>query len=141
MVARAGRVYTLRKPRIWLERICENAEVRDWLQHQIEDGNDVHFVIGLYTLFDAATAEGLALASNHTGDISIPAGELANVPANDSLDIGFAAKFKSSSATVTRCTAPGEQIFATRLKRLEFRFWQKKKKSWKICAWRRVLGG
>lgn len=124
LVSRSGRIYTLRKPSTWFRQLCENPEVREWLQEQIEDGNDVHFVVGLYTLFDASAAEGMALASTHAGNISVPVGEISGFPAQGSMDVGLSTSFKKERSSVYRFTAPGEQIFATRLKRVVFRFWK-----------------
>lgn len=124
LAARAGHIYTLRHPSAWFRRLCGTAEVREWLQEQIEDGNDIHFVIGFNTLFDASTAEGLALTSNHGGNFSVPLSELSGLPANSFTDVGGSAALKNNQASVHRYVAPGEQIFAIRLKRVVFRFLQ-----------------
>ncbi|KAL4768176.1 hypothetical protein BDW60DRAFT_211219 [Aspergillus nidulans var. acristatus] len=69
LAARKGRVYTLRKPSPWFRPLCEEPQVRTWLQEQIEDGNHdgVYFVVSLHTLFNAAISDRLALASDFGG--------------------------------------------------------------------------
>jgi hypothetical protein len=120
--ARAGRTYTLRKPTIWFRRLCEKTEVREWLQEQVENGNDVYFVVGLCTLFDAAVTLGTQLISEHSGHISVPAAEISGFPP-DAADIGLSASHRKDYGSGHRCVASGEQIFAIRLKKVVFRFW------------------
>lgn len=122
LLARAGRIYTLKQPSSWFRRLCECIEVREWLQEQIEDGNDVHFVVGLHTLFDTTTAEGLALRSTHGGTLTAAVGGLTGLPINDYANIGVSASVNNNQATVHRYVAPGEQVFAIRLKKVVFRF-------------------
>lgn len=122
VASRTGRIYTLKQPSSWFRRLCESTEVREWLQEQIEDGNDVHFVIGLQTLFDTTTAEGLALRSTHGGTLTAAVGDLTGLPDNGYANIGVSTSVKNNQATVHRYIAPGEQIFAIRLKKVVFRF-------------------
>ena len=91
---RSGRVYTLRKPAIWFDNICGNSEVQEWLQRQLEDGHEVNFVVGLYTLFDAATAEGLALTSKNCGNFLIPLDAISSVPCYPSINPGISANVR-----------------------------------------------
>lgn len=127
LTAHKGRIYTLRKPKVWFRRLCEREEVREWLQEQIEDGNDTaYFVVGLHTLFDAATSEGLALASENRGDISGPISDsnLPLVASSGAGQVGFAADLERSGSTTRSCTLPGEQVFAVRLKSVILRTWR-----------------
>lgn len=126
LAAPSGCVYTLRQPAAWFGKLCEDVNVRKWLQRQIEEGKDVHFVIGLYTLFDATTAEGLSLISNNNGAVSIPLDTVLGLPDNPLTQAGLSANLKNGFKSVNRCTAPGEQIFAIRTKKLEFKFWHPK---------------
>ncbi|KAL2827350.1 hypothetical protein BDW59DRAFT_144151 [Aspergillus cavernicola] len=122
LTAHKGRIYTLKKPTLWFRRLCEEAQVRTWLQEQIEDGNEgVYFVVGLHTLFDATTSEGLALASEHGGGIAVPSG---NLPLEGAGDIALSASHDRSRNTSRSCTVPGEQIFALRLKKVILRTWR-----------------
>jgi hypothetical protein len=42
------------------KKLCEEERVQAWLQEQIEQGNDVYFVVGLRTLLDpTASPEGV----------------------------------------------------------------------------------
>lgn len=122
LAARTGRIYTLKQPSSWFRRLCASTEVREWLQEQIEDGNDVHFVVGLHTLFDTTTAEELALKSTHGGTLTAAVGDLTGLPINDYANISVSASVKNNQATVHHYIAPGEQIFAIRLKKVVFRF-------------------
>ncbi|KAJ5175407.1 uncharacterized protein N7482_001284 [Penicillium canariense] len=122
LTARSGHIYNIKQPSAWFLRLCETTEVREWLQEQIEDGNDVHFVVGFHTLFDASTAEGLALTSAHGGNFSVALGELSGLPVNGFTNVGASASFTNNQAATHRYIAPGEQIFAVRLKRVVFRF-------------------
>lgn len=127
LTAHKGHIYTLRKPNLWFRRLCETEEVREWLQEQIEDGNDTaYFVIGLHTLFDAATSEGLALASENRGAISasIADSNLPLVAGSGAGQVGFSAGLERSGNTTRSCTLPGEQVFAVRLKRVILRTWR-----------------
>ncbi|KAL4783421.1 hypothetical protein BJX76DRAFT_348573 [Aspergillus varians] len=122
LTAHKGRIYTLKRPTVWFRRLCEEAQVRTWLQEQIEDGNDsVYFVVGLHTLFDAATSEGLALVSEHDAGIEVPIG---NLPLQNVGPIALSAGHERSRNTFRSCTVPGEQIFALRLKRVILRTWR-----------------
>ncbi|KAL4945911.1 hypothetical protein BDV06DRAFT_218809 [Aspergillus oleicola] len=126
LAARKGRIYTLRKPGSWFRRLCEQAQVRTWLQEQIEDGNDgVYFVVGLHTLVDAATSDGLALTSERTGGIAVSA---SNLPLGSGVagigQIALSAGHERSRNTSHSCTVPGEQIFALRLKKVILRTWR-----------------
>jgi hypothetical protein len=49
-------------------------------------------------------------------------GDLTGCPINDDANIGVSASFKSNRAAVHRYIAPGEQIFAIRLKKVVFCF-------------------
>lgn len=127
LTAHRGRIYTLRKPNLWFRRLCEKEEVRVWLQEQIEDGNDTaYFVVGLHTLFDAATSEGLALASEHRGAIAVPIADSNSplVAGGGAGQVGFSAGLERSGNTTRSCTLPGEQVFAVRLKRVILRTWR-----------------
>lgn len=126
LTAQAGCIYTLRKPTAWFNQMCGDIEVQEWLQSQIEDGMDVHFVVGLHTLFDATTAEGLALSINHAGNLTAPLGGVPGATVNPLLEGGISAQTQRGQVSVNRCTAPGEQIFALRTKKLKFHFWQTK---------------
>lgn len=130
LTARKGRVYTLRKPSSWFRSLCEEPQVRTWLQEQIEDGNHdgVYFVVGLHTLFDAAISGGLALASDFGGGIAVsapamPAGTDNIAPLQDPGQLALSAGLERSRNTSHSCTAPGEQIFALRLKNVILRTW------------------
>ncbi|KAE8381174.1 hypothetical protein BDV26DRAFT_278948 [Aspergillus bertholletiae] len=123
LTAQKGRVYTLKKPTQWFRRLCEREEVRRWLQEQIEYENEVHFVIGLYTLFDAAASDDLERSSNHSGTISAPISAIAGLPPSHPANIGVSAGHEGARGTTHRCTAPGEQIFAIRLKKVKYRAW------------------
>ncbi|KAL2839578.1 hypothetical protein BJX68DRAFT_247691 [Aspergillus pseudodeflectus] len=122
LTAHKGRIYTLRKPTLWFQQLCEQAQVRTWLQDQIEDGNDcVYFVVGLHTLFDAATSEGLALESGHGGGIAVP---VSNIPLEGIGSIELSASHERSRNKSRSCTVPGEQVFALRLKKVILRTWR-----------------
>lgn len=148
LAAQAGRIYTLRKPTEWFQRLCENDQVRKWLQEQIEDGCKVHFVVGIHTLFDTSTSEGLELASEHAGGMSVSAGHVSGLPLHGAMNAGVSAGASSSRATVHRCTVPGEQIFAVRLMRVRFRSWAPdvskahlgKNSYWKMASDNRSFG-
>jgi hypothetical protein len=124
LAARRGRIYTLKKPSSMFRRLCESIEVREWLQEQIEDGNNVHFVIGLTTLFDTIASEGSALGSAHGGALTAAVGDLTGLPINDYASIGVSSSVKNNQAATHRYTAPGEQIFVIRLKKVVFRFFK-----------------
>ncbi|KAJ0414051.1 hypothetical protein BJY00DRAFT_295832 [Aspergillus carlsbadensis] len=124
LTAHKGRIYTLRKPGLWFRRLCEEAQVRTWLQEQIEDGNDsVHFVVGLHTLFDAATSEGLALASEHGAGIAVQV-PTSSFPLGDGGHVALSAGHEQSRNTSRSCTVPGENVFALRLKKVILRTWR-----------------
>ncbi|KAL3479822.1 hypothetical protein BJX99DRAFT_61974 [Aspergillus californicus] len=127
LTAHRGRIYTLRKPNLWFRRLCEQGDVREWLQEQIEDGNDTaYFVVGLHTLFDAASSEGLALASEHHGAIAVPIADSNSpfVAASGAGQVGLSAGLERSRNTAHSCTLPGEQVFAVRLRRVILRTWR-----------------
>ncbi|KAL3465420.1 hypothetical protein BJX64DRAFT_252393 [Aspergillus heterothallicus] len=122
LTAHKGRIYTLRKPTLWFRQLCEQAQVRTWLQEQIEDGNQcVYFVVGLHTLFDAATSEGLAHESEHRGGVAVP---VSNVPLEGTGQIALSASHERSRNGFRSCIVPGEQIFALRLKKVILRTWR-----------------
>ncbi|KAJ5675050.1 uncharacterized protein N7477_004984 [Penicillium maclennaniae] len=89
-------------PSAWFRRLCESTEVREWLKEQKEDGNDFHFVVGFHTLFDASTAEGLALTSTHGGNFSVALSELSTLPVHYFMDFGASATFKNNQAVMNR---------------------------------------
>ncbi|KAL2869038.1 uncharacterized protein BJX67DRAFT_348652 [Aspergillus lucknowensis] len=122
LTAHRGRIYTLRKPTLWFRQLCEQAQVRTWLQEQIEDGNYcVYFVVGLHTLFDAATSAGLAHESEHRGGVAVP---VSNVPLEGMGEIALSASHERSRNGFRSCIVPGEQIFALRLKKVILRTWR-----------------
>ncbi|KAL4891096.1 hypothetical protein BDV59DRAFT_183209 [Aspergillus ambiguus] len=123
LTAQKGHVYTLKKPSQWFRRLCERDEVRRWLQEQIEYENEVHFVVGLYTLFDAAASDDLERSSKHSGTVSAPISAIAGLPTSHPVSMGGSASREGARGTTHRCTAPGEQIFAIRLKRVKYRTW------------------
>ena len=52
---------TLKNAKGLFEKLCEEKRVQDWLQKEIEQDNDVHFVVGLRTLVDpTASLVGVA---------------------------------------------------------------------------------
>lgn len=57
-------VYTLRQPKHIFRQMCENLEVREWLQEQIDD--EVYFVLGLHTLPDATGEKTERLLSHES---------------------------------------------------------------------------
>ncbi|KAJ9271591.1 hypothetical protein DTO212C5_2383 [Paecilomyces variotii] len=122
--ARTGYIYTLRKPSVWFRRLCEDKIIRHWLQEQIEDGNVVHFVVGLHTLFDAATSSNANLAMQHSGELTMPvsdAGGWSNLSHAGDFSLSGGQWYNKDSQNA--CKAPGEQIFAIRVKKVKFRFW------------------
>ncbi|RJE26205.1 hypothetical protein PHISCL_01453 [Aspergillus sclerotialis] len=122
LAAHKGRIYTLRKPSLWFRRLCEQAEVKTWLQEQIEDGNDsVYFVVGLHTYSDAVTSEGLALVSEHGGGI---AAHISYLPVGGAGDIALSVNHERSQNGSSSYIVPGEQIFAIRLKKVILRTWR-----------------
>lgn len=122
--ARTGYIYTLRKPSVWFRRLCEDKIIRHWLQEQIEDGNVVHFVVGLHTLFDAATSSNANLAMQHSGELTMPVSDASGWSnLSHAGDFGLSGGQWYNKDSQNACKAPGEQIFAIRVKKVKFRFW------------------
>lgn len=122
--AQEGHIYTLRKPSLWFRRLCEDKIIRQWLQDQIEDGNVVHFVVGLHTLLDAATSSSANLAMQHSGEVTLPISEATGYSvAHSTGNFGVNGGQWYNKDSKNACKAPGEQIFAIRVKKVKFRFW------------------
>ncbi|KAE8138631.1 hypothetical protein BDV38DRAFT_244155, partial [Aspergillus pseudotamarii] len=115
ILARTGNTYVLRKPTRWFNELCGKDEVQKWLQEQIEYGNQVYFVIGLHTVFDAAVSDNLEQTSKLSGDISASVGDIADLPVSPAVNVGLSASHERNQGTTHRCTMPGEQIYAVRL--------------------------
>ncbi|KAE8422362.1 hypothetical protein BDV36DRAFT_231444 [Aspergillus pseudocaelatus] len=126
VIAQTGNTYVLRKPTRWFNELCEKEEVQKWLQEQIEYGNQVYFVIGLYTIFDAAVSDNLERKLNLNGDISASVGDVAGLPVAPAVNVGLSSSHESTRGATHRCTLPGEQIYAVRLKKVVYHTWQTK---------------
>lgn len=126
VIARTGNTYVLRQPTRWFNELCEKEEVQNWLQEQIEYGNQVYFVIGLYTIFDAAVSDNLEQVSKLNGGVSASVSDIAGLPVSPAVNVGLSASHERNRGTTHRCTLPGEQIYAVRLKKVVYRTWQTK---------------
>ncbi|PGH09863.1 hypothetical protein AJ79_05589 [Helicocarpus griseus UAMH5409] len=127
IAAQSGRIYTLRKPAVLFKQLCKEDAVREWLQEQIQDGMDVYFVIGLHTLINGSTEEGIHLTSQHSGQVTAPLGDVASglsVNVKKPLDAGLEFARGKNSQSAYHYVAPGERICSIRLKKVVFRYWE-----------------
>ncbi|CAI7635644.1 unnamed protein product [Penicillium discolor] len=90
-----GNIHTLRQPKAFFQQLCQDDAVRAWLQEQIEDGLDVHFVVG----------------------------EVLGTPG---VDVQVAGENTAENRSGQTYLAPGEQIFALRVKKLVFKTFRSK---------------
>ncbi|PLB48630.1 hypothetical protein P170DRAFT_436443 [Aspergillus steynii IBT 23096] len=140
-----GNIHTLKKPNAFFQKLCKDQDVRVWLQEQIEDGLDVHFVVGFVTLLNARAADGTSSSNAFKGQGSIPVTEvLAGGVPNDLLDVRLAGGYSSAEANGRSYLAPGEQIFGLRVKKLVFKFFRSRSvataKLEKNTSWELVSG-
>ncbi|EPE24161.1 hypothetical protein GLAREA_08011 [Glarea lozoyensis ATCC 20868] len=124
LVARQGRMYTLNQPKAVFKELCKNRAVRVWLEEQIEERNQVYFVIGVDTLFEARTSGGEEVASQQAANITVPVAEALGVPAGGAMDVGLNAEHAHSHGTHLGYQALGENIYAIRLQKVKFSIWE-----------------
>ncbi|KAL5001351.1 hypothetical protein BDV10DRAFT_199226 [Aspergillus recurvatus] len=117
-----GNIHTLKQPKSFFHNLCRDPTTRKWLQEQIEEGMDVHLVVGFVTFIDARASDGASAGHGVQGQGAVPVTEAATGAPGGELDVKFAGKYEVSEVGGRRYLAPGEQIFGLRLKALRFRF-------------------
>lgn len=117
-----GNIHTLRQPKAFFQQLCQDDAVKAWLQEQIEDGLDVHFVVGYVTFLDARAAGGKESHSSFLASGGIPSGVLG-MPG---VDVQVAGENTAENRSGQTYLAPGEQIFALRVKKLVFKTFRSK---------------
>ncbi|KAF7116145.1 hypothetical protein CNMCM5793_004165 [Aspergillus hiratsukae] len=122
-----GNIHTLKQPNLFFKSLCQDQGVRKWLQEQIEDGMDVHVVVGFVTFLDAKSAGTSGTTDAFQGQGVIPVTQaLSSGFPSDALDIKLAGGYQAKSLAGRSYFAPGEQIFALRIKKLAFKFYRSK---------------
>lgn len=118
-----GNIHTLKQPKLFFKSLCQDQGVRQWLQEQIEDGMDVHLVVGFVTFLDARSAGSSGTTDAFQGQGVIPVTQaLSSGFPSDALDVKLEGGYQASSLSGRSYFAPGEQIFALRVKKLAFKF-------------------
>lgn len=121
-----GVVYEMSQPKKWFKDLCTMAEVREWLQEGIDDGQDAFMITGFRTLKDAkldqhgySSAQTKAQANIPVGDAigAIAAGEVANV--------GTKGSHISKQEQLDSAEMEGERIYAICYRKVKFRWHQR----------------
>jgi hypothetical protein len=116
-----GNIHTLKQPKSFFRSLCRDPKTRKWLQEQIEEGMDVHLVVGFVTFIDARASDGASAGRSIKGQGVVPVTEAATGAPGNELDVKFAGEYRVSEVGGRGYLAPGEQIFGLRLKALRFK--------------------
>ncbi|KAF5857854.1 hypothetical protein ETB97_005198 [Aspergillus alliaceus] len=146
-----GNIHTLKQPNLFFKSLCKDQGVRQWLQEQIEDGMDVHLVVGFVTFLDARSAGSSGSKDAFQGQGVIPVTQaLSSGFPSDALDVKLRGGYQADSLGGRSYCAPGEQIFALRVKKLAFKFYRSKNvanaklekdTSWEMVSYNRAATG
>jgi len=132
LVARRGRMYTLNQATATFRELCGDDKAKRWLEEQIAEANDVYFVIGLDTLFEAEKHGGREDTADSSGQLAITISEAAGIPLGGATNVGSTAERGQSSGTRWAFRAPGENIYGVRMQKVVFDFWKKTVESAKL---------
>jgi hypothetical protein len=123
--SREGRIYELTQPKKLFRQLCQSEEAKRWLIQIHDEGEDIHFVVGYRTFFDATEADETSKLSRLEGKLNVPAGELASSGARmaiggDSPDIEISGGHSSKLYEGESFEIPGERIFAICFRKVLF---------------------
>jgi hypothetical protein len=111
--SKEGRAYSLTQPKQLFNSMCRSTRTQHWMQATLDDGLDIHLVVGLRTFLDATTSDEKGTTRNIDANLTIPVGELAaGVSTGDALDVGLDVSEGTKEKETESFEVPGERIFA-----------------------------
>jgi hypothetical protein len=121
-----GRIYELKQPKALFQGLCENPEVKEWLQDDIKSGSKSYMIVGYRTFIDASTEARQGSSKEIAGKAQVPLADLASpVPGVGQavgLDLGVGGGQGATVKGNAQATFPGERIYAICYRRVKFDF-------------------
>jgi len=119
-----GRIYELKQPKALFKRLCQNSEVKEWLQDDIKNRSKSYMIVGYRTFRDASTAAHQGSSKEIAIKAQVPLTDLAaTVPGVAvGLDLGGGGGQASTAEGNAQATFPGERIYAICYRRVKFDF-------------------
>lgn len=123
--------YELTQPKIFFRELCRLQTVRDWIQQEIEDGDNIFFITGYYTFRDAKVQYQSHNTSNSKAKMGLPVGEVlaGGVPVpgiGEDANLDAEAERGTGSSTDESWKAPGERIFGIWYRKVSFKWFKEK---------------
>ena len=127
--SREGRIYELVQPKQLFYQMCRSQKARDWLVMTHDDGEDIHFVVGYRTFFDATESDRSTKSSKADVKATFPTSDTVapgsgGVPTGNTLDVELSGGHSSKSHGEESFEIPGERIFAICFREVKFKWFK-----------------
>ncbi|OAL25524.1 hypothetical protein AYO22_04843 [Fonsecaea multimorphosa] len=130
------RKYTLISPKQVFKDLIKCDSVRDWMQDELEDGvQRVYFVVGYYTVLDAATLDGVHKSSSYGVESEVPVGDIAShgatllIPGMLDLEVGGSVKHQATRTAAVASYLQGERVYAFCYRKVKFSIFKLKNRA------------
>jgi hypothetical protein len=124
--SREGRIYELKQPRALFKSLCENSEVKEWLEEDIKSGSKSYMIVGYRTFSDASTVAHQGSSKEIAGKAQAPLADLVStipgVGQAVGLDLGVGGGQGATVEGNVQATFPGERVYAICYRRVKFDF-------------------
>src|SRR5271154_5737868 len=123
VTSETARRYELRQPNLVFHQLCQDDDVKKWLEEGYHDKQDSHLVIGFRTLLNARLFRKAQQATDAAIQFHIPTGAPAGDPTpTGEGDVKIAGGHGHKSGREGEFTALGERIYAICYRKIVLKF-------------------
>ncbi|BCS00561.1 uncharacterized protein AKAW2_50902A [Aspergillus luchuensis] len=121
------KAYYLDNSAQWFRQVVQSADVAEWIEQKIDEGEDIYIVVGYHTVEDAEIIQEGGDASGIRGKLIVPistalAATGVVIPLGEVLNPGVSSNHERTEMQRHRYLAQGEQIIAVQYRKIRWRF-------------------